>query len=580
METRHIELTIRLLNGKGSLEFAKVGQELQLLARRVTQFPGMLMKHPEQIPDGWVMRMAFKNSLWPVYMARTLDKRGLNIRDLPEVNVMNNAILDFVNVKLGKQMLAEMGELVQEEQRADTVQHAFRLNPTNGAIEVMPGRTQHWHGKLGVHLRVSRDNNHRPQGEEAATSPVDIVRIWQLLYPLTWTPTSSTFLPDMIKNQYLSARMAAALQVYHHIAIHTDGSLVTTAASQPSMGFGGIFQCTTIPFVSEFHTFRGMTFDGPASSTMAEFLALVVVAVLVPDRKHVTVFCDSLAAIGLMNQVLGNHPNHKWERSNLAYIASWAVSWLKDKNLNLNLQWVKGHAGNISNEEADKLAGAAHQSENLRWNLQLGPPPGLLHWACVDRQPSQKRTGRLIREQEESWMAKRLRAQIKSAHPGADMSEESLQLTLEAINWFDDSNGHYQRTNTHITMTSYDSNVRSMTLGILLKMLPMVARNRAWWPLAYPEPDMDLCAACLHNGSRVVEHQSHFMECPSLTAAGRVPERQSQQNYLAQCMIRSKVEFLGITASLILDAHHAVDLDCQRATATVDMSTASRNALM
>ncbi|KAJ2666660.1 hypothetical protein IW148_000647, partial [Coemansia sp. RSA 1199] len=141
-------------------------------------------------------------------------------------------------------------------------------------------------------------------------------------------------------------------------------------------------------------------------------------------------------------------------------------------------------------------------------------------------------------------MAEQLQAQIKSAHPGVDMSEESLQLTLEAVNWFDDGNGHYQRKNTHTTTTSYDSNVHSMTLGILLKMLPTVARNRAWWPLAYPEPDMDQCAACLRNGSRMVEHQSHFMECPSLTATGRVPECSSQQNYLAQHTICSNVEFL------------------------------------
>ncbi|KAJ2654299.1 hypothetical protein IW148_006399, partial [Coemansia sp. RSA 1199] len=445
---------------------------------------------------------------------------------------------------------------------------------------VMPGRIQHWRSKLGVHLRVSRDNNHRPLGTETITSPVNIVRIWQLLHPITMTPTRRPFLPDMIRNRYLTARLAAALQVEHHIAVHTDGLLVTTSTSQLSMGFGGMFQCTTIPFVSEFYSFSGATFDSPTSSTLAEFLALVVVAILVPDHKHVTVCCNSMAAIGLMNQVLGNHPNHKWERSNLAYIASWTVSWLKNKHLNLDLQWVKGHAGNIGNEEADKLAGAAHQLQDQRWSLQLGPPPGLLHWVCVDCQLSQKRTGRLIREQEESWMAERLHVQIKSAHPGADMSEESLQLTLEAINWFDDGKGHYQRKNTHITTTSYDSNVRSMTLGILLKLLPTVARNRAWWPLAYPEPDMDLCAACLRNGSRAVEHQSHFMECPSLTATGRIPERLTQQNYLAQCMIRSNVEFLGITTSLMLDARHAVDLDRQRTTTTSDMSTANRNALM
>ncbi|KAJ2164640.1 hypothetical protein IW145_002372 [Coemansia sp. RSA 521] len=384
----------------------------------------------------------------------------------------------------------------------------------------------------------------------------------------------------MIKSRYLTARMAAALQVYHHIAVHTDGSLVTTDVPQPSMGFGGMFQCTTIPFVSEFYSFSGATFDGPVSSTMAEFLALVVVAVLVPDRKCATVFCDSQAAIGLMNQVLDNHPNHQWERSNFAYIASWAVSWLKSKQLNLDLHWVKGHVGNLGNEEADRLAGMAHQSRNPRWSLQLGPPPGLLHWVCVDRQPSQKRTGRLIREQEESWMAERLLAQIKSAHPGADMCKESLQLTLEAVNWFDDGNGHYQRKNTHITTTSYDSNVHSMTLGIMVKMLPTVARNKAWWPLAYPEPDMNLCAACLRNGSRVVEHQSHFMECPSLLATGRVPARQSHQNQLAQSVICSNVEFLGITTTLMLDAHHAVDLDWLRTTAPVDMSTAYRNALM
>ncbi|KAJ2656014.1 hypothetical protein IW148_005802, partial [Coemansia sp. RSA 1199] len=237
-------------------------------------------------------------------MARILDKRGLNIRDLPEANTIDNAILDFINIKLGKQMLAEMGELVQEEQRADTVQRAFRLNPTNGDVEVIPGRTQHWRGKLKVHLRVSRDNNHRPLGAETITSPVDIVRIWQLLHPLTLTLTRRPFLPDTIRNRYLSAELAAALQVDHHIAVHTDGSLVTTSASQPSMGFGGVFQCTTIPFVSNFYSFSGATFDGPASSTLAEFLALLVVAVFVPDHKCATVFCDSLAAIGLMNQVL------------------------------------------------------------------------------------------------------------------------------------------------------------------------------------------------------------------------------------------------------------------------------------
>ncbi|KAJ2537598.1 hypothetical protein GGF49_006283, partial [Coemansia sp. RSA 1853] len=226
-----------------------------MLARRATQFPGMLMKHPEQVPDGWVVCTAYKNNLWPVYMARILDKRGLNIRDLPKANTIDNAILDFINIKLGKQMLAEMGELVQNKQRADTVQHAFRLNPTTGAVEVMPGRIQHWRGKLGVHLRVSRDNNHRPLGTETITSPVDIVRIWQLLHPITMTPTRRPFLPDMIRNRYLSARLAAALQVEHHIAVHTDGSLVTTSASQLSMGFGGMFQCTTIPFVSEFYSF-------------------------------------------------------------------------------------------------------------------------------------------------------------------------------------------------------------------------------------------------------------------------------------------------------------------------------------
>ncbi|KAJ2298264.1 hypothetical protein IW139_002384, partial [Coemansia sp. RSA 353] len=467
METRHMELTVHLLNGKGSPEFAKVGQELQLLARRVTQFPGMLMKHPEQVPDGWVIRMAFKNNLWPVYMARILDKRGLNIRDLPKVNATDNSILDFINIKLGKQMLEEMGKLVQGTQQADTVQRAFRLKPVTGAVEVVPGPTRHWRGKLKGHVRVSQNILRRPLGMEAATPPVDIVRIWQLLQPGTWTPMNCPFLPDMIKSRYLTACMAAALQVYHHIAVHTDGSLVTTDVPQPSMGFGGMFQCTTIPFVSEFYSFSGATFDGPVSSTMAEFLALVVVAVLVPDRKCATVFCDSQAAIGLMNQVLDNHPNHQWERSNLAYIASWAVSWLKSKQLNLDLHWVKGHAGNLGNEEADRLAGVAHQSRNPQWSLQLGLPPGLLHWVCVDRQPSQKCTGRLIREQEESWMAERLLAQIKLAHPGADMCKESLQLTLEAVNWFDDGNSHYQWKNTHITTTSYDSNVCLMMLGIM-----------------------------------------------------------------------------------------------------------------
>ncbi|KAJ1671141.1 hypothetical protein EV182_007799, partial [Spiromyces aspiralis] len=51
--------------------------------------------------------------------------------------------------------------------------------------------------------------------------------------------------------------------------------------------------------------------------------------------------------------------------------------------------------------------------------------------------------------------------------------------------------------------------VRSFTIKALLGYLPVMKREIAWYPLAYPEPEMAKCPRC----EREEETQEHFFKC-------------------------------------------------------------------
>lgn len=83
------------------------------------------------------------------------------------------------------------------------------------------------------------------------------------------------------------------------------------------------------------------------SSTHAELTTLAVAILLAPPNKKITIYCD--------NRTTVNVHNYKSWASNKD-IAQLIMECLESKNIDLNMQWVKGHSGNHLNELADQSA--------------------------------------------------------------------------------------------------------------------------------------------------------------------------------------------------------------------------------
>ncbi|KAJ1670057.1 hypothetical protein EV182_008445, partial [Spiromyces aspiralis] len=58
-------------------------------------------------------------------------------------------------------------------------------------------------------------------------------------------------------------------------------------------------------------------------------------------------------------------------------------------------------------------------------------------------------------------------------------------------------------------MSEHDMQVRSFTIKALLGYLPVMKCKVAWYPLAYPKPEMAKCPRCEHEE----ETQAHFFKC-------------------------------------------------------------------
>ncbi|KAJ2237369.1 hypothetical protein IWW45_000978 [Coemansia sp. RSA 485] len=183
---------------------------------------------------------------------------------------------------------------------------------------------------------------------------------------------------------------------------------------------------------------------------------------------------DSRAAIGTLRVLQRRDPRKPWRKSSLAHLLEWGSIWFDAHWENVKLTWVKGHSGDSGNEEADRLAGTAHDSEE---------------------RPTMGKPDALIKRIEREYMAERLVAQVQTtlSATGATVNTDEINDVLTALSWYKSGDGKFEEKSSFQRTSERDTSERSLGLKLLLGNLPVMVRQTAWYPTAYPEDTMRRC---------------------------------------------------------------------------------------
>lgn len=145
-----------------------------------------------------------------------------------------------------------------------------------------------------------------------------------------------------------------------YVTIHTDG------AASPNPGPGGYGVVITGPCRDAEELSGGYR---RTTNNRMEIMAVLVALEHLPEPSHVTMFSDSRYVVDAINKGWAK----RWKR----------LGWMRNEHEralnadlwdrlltvaakhNLNLRWVRGHAGDVGNERADRLAVAASQGRDL-----------------------------------------------------------------------------------------------------------------------------------------------------------------------------------------------------------------------
>ncbi|KAJ2861608.1 hypothetical protein GGI22_002417 [Coemansia erecta] len=169
--------------------------------------------------------------------------------------------------------------------------------------------------------------------------------------------------------------------------------------------------------------------------------------------------------------------------------------------------------------------------------------------------PAPGKPGPLIKRIERTVMEAHLLAQVRKANLQEQIELEDVKDTLAANAWFAAGNGKYESKNSFKKTTERDSTERSLGFKLLLGNVPVMKRQVAWYPLAYPEPEMLRCPRD-HPEEAPEETREHFLECTWEGPELPPPQPGSAVAAWMDMYIRQTIPMVGISQR---DRRNALD---------------------
>ncbi|KAJ2714676.1 hypothetical protein H4R19_001605 [Coemansia spiralis] len=162
-----------------------------------------------------------------------------------------------------------------------------------------------------------------------------------------------------------------------------------------------------------------------------------------------------------------------------------------------------------------------------------------------------------MRMVEESWTEERLLQQVRTAHPEFSVCKPELDAMMRALSWYHGGDGRYAPKRSFGRTSDHDCTERSLGLKLLLGTLPVMQRQTAWYPEAYPEPEMRTCPKG-HVRDALVETREHFLECSIGDARPIRPRGNGRADLWIWDYITERRTYAGITTGDSVAAERAL----------------------
>src|SRR3954447_2616432 len=141
--------------------------------------------------------------------------------------------------------------------------------------------------------------------------------------------------------------------------------------------------------------------------------------------------------------------------------------------------------------------------------LRMPPPSSTPFWIMHDGRVVPRRPRRLLREQDEAITSSQLVKQINAVPGRPVQSAREVDLILQTLQWTMLPNGTTDKKKRWNITNDRDSHMRAFGFKQLMGFLPTLARQHAWYPWVYNQPELVRCAKCQQPG----ETQEHMHEC-------------------------------------------------------------------
>jgi ribonuclease HI len=203
-----------------------------------------------------------------------------------------------------------------------------------------------WHGNLSLSSARKRRNLQNKSQNKSVTFDPTITTKSDLTecYRIFTDPARASRLPAQ-------RQVNPGTELRHQtIEIHTDGACMNNGKKDARCGSGVWFgpndprnSATRIP--------------GPAQSNQVGEIAAIIVAITkTPTFSPLKIISDSKYAIDGLTTHLSHWEDKGWIQVKNAELFKKAAFLLRQRTATTSFQWVKGHHGNLGNEESDKLA--------------------------------------------------------------------------------------------------------------------------------------------------------------------------------------------------------------------------------